>query len=169
MAIIIQQELLILKLNKLINKMKTKIIITLIAIVILAIGCKKEKTDNSFKSKLINKNWKSTKFISDGTNKDKWCWKNSIYNFYEDGSVFITDGDNEGACFGNVIGRIRKYKYNITADEKMLIIQYNPGLAWEIDSFMVQSITDNKLNTKRIVNKDTPFANIWEDEFTKIP
>jgi hypothetical protein len=38
----------------------------------------------------------------------------------------------------------------------MLIIQYNPGLADEIDSFMVQSITDNKLNTKRIVNKDTP-------------
>jgi hypothetical protein len=44
-------------------------IITLIAIVVLAIGCKKEKVDNSFKSKLINKNWKSTKLISDGTNK----------------------------------------------------------------------------------------------------
>jgi hypothetical protein len=149
--------------------MKTTNIITLIAIVILAISCKKENAENSLKSKLFNKNWKSTKLISDGTNQDKWCWKNSIYNFYEDGSVFITEGDNEGACGGNVIGRIRKYKYNISTDEKMLIIQYNPGLEAEVDSFMVQSITDTKLNTKRIVNKDTPDPNTWEDEFTVIP
>jgi hypothetical protein len=141
----------------------------IIVISVFTIACKKEKVDNSLESKLVDKSWKSTKLIVDGTNQDKWCWKNSIYNFYTDGNVFITEGDNEGACFGNVNGRIRKYKYNISVDEKMFIIQYNPGLAGEVDSFMVESITDTKLNTKRIVNKDTPTPNIWEDELTTIP
>ncbi|HUM52770.1 MAG TPA: hypothetical protein PK431_13185 [Chitinophagales bacterium] len=144
-------------------------ILTIIAIVVLVIGCKKEKVDNSFKSKLVNKSWKSTKLITKGTSQDKWCWKNSIYNFYADGNVYITEGDNNGACFGNVIGRIRKYKYNITADEKIFVIQFNPDFPDEIDSFTVQNISDNKLNVKRIVNKSTPMPDVWEDEFTATP
>lgn len=144
-------------------------ILMISAFLLFAMSCKKEQNDSSLKSKLVYKNWKSTKLINDGVIKDKWCWKNSIYNFYEDGSLYITEGDNEGACFGNIIDRIRKYKYNISADEKMLVVQFNPSIANEVDTFMIQSITDTKFNTKRIVNKNTPPQNIWEDEFTVIP
>ncbi len=149
--------------------MHTTKIFLIILIVVLAIGCKKEKLDNSVKSKLINRNWKSTKLITEGISQDKWCWKNSVYNFYADGNVYITEGDNEGACFGNVIGRIRKYKYNITSDEKIFVIQFNTGFPNEVDSFTVQNITDNKLTTKRILNKLTPMPDVWEDEFTILP
>ena len=124
----------------------------------------------SFQSKLINNKWKSTAFKEDGDTYSKWCWKNSVYNFYENGDVYITEGDNENACFGNVVGRIKKYKYNIINDEKTLVINYQPGIPDEIDSFSIVSLSGNKLYLKRIVNKiDMPPGNIWEDELTLIP
>jgi hypothetical protein len=147
--------------------MKTTKIITLIAIVILAVRCKKE--DMNIQSKIINKNWKSIAFKLNGSAQAGWCWKNSIYNFYSDGNVYITQGDNGGGCLGTVVGRIKKYKYNISADEKWLITQYNE-VPDEVDSFMIISVSEHTLKLKRIVNKTTmPPGETWEDEYSNIP
>lgn len=106
----------------------------LLTFLIVFFSCKKEKYDasqsnsESFRLKLINKSWKSSSFKEDGVNYDKWCHKNSIYNFYEDGFLYITEGDNEGACFGTVIGRVRKYKYTLNEFSNDLIVKYQQGV-----------------------------------------
>ncbi len=150
--------------------MKLKITLILTAFALLSVSCKKDEAKTFYKSKLINKNWKSLAFKIDGIREDKWCWKNSIYNFYEDGNMFITEGNNEGVCLGTVIGRIKKYSYTLSSDEKVLVVQYNIGYPDELDTFMIQSISETSLNMKRIVNKlSMPPGEAWEDEFTAIP
>lgn len=137
---------------------------------IFSVGCKKDSIETSIQNSITNRTWKSTGFKLAGVEQPSWCWKNSLFNFYEDGKVFITEGDNGGACFGTVIGRIKKYNYSISSDEKQLIIQYNIGIPDEVDTFFIQSVSEGKLNLQRIVNKTTmPPGESWEDEFSLMP
>lgn len=136
---------------------------------LLSTSCKKEEVQ-TLPSQIVNRSWKSTGFKLAGVEQSGWCWKNSIFNFYEDGTVFITEGDNEGACFGNVIGRIKKYKYTISSDEKWLVTHYQPNMPSEVDSFLILTVSSNKLSLKRTVNKTLmPPGESWEDEYTLMP
>lgn len=146
--------------------MKKKFIYLLLSLLIFS--CKKEETTISLKDKLIKHTWKSTGLKVNDIDEDKWCWLNNLYNFTADNKVFITTGDNLGACLSTIpIGTIKKYTYSISSDEKWIITNITGNS--EIDSFQVISIDDNTLKTKRIVNKDTPNPSTWEDTFTAIP
>lgn len=147
----------------------------LLAFLMVLFSCKKEKNEaslsntGSFRLKFINKSWKSASFKEDGVNYDKWCHKNSIYNFYEDGWLYITEGDNEGACFGSVIGRVRKYNYTLNESSNDLIVKYQQGVENEIDSFKIVTITPELMKLQRKVNKTSmPPGQTWEDEFIRI-
>lgn len=132
----------------------------------MIISCKKEESI-TLKDKLTKYTWKSTGLVSDGVNKDKWCWLNSLYNFTYDGKVFITKGDNLGACvIGDPIGTVSKKGYSISADEKWIIFKNGAFPSSEADSFQVVSISETTLKTKRVLNKGTDTPNTWEDTFT---
>jgi endoglucanase Acf2 len=151
--------------------MKSITISTITAIVLFTISCKKEgstaNNNTSVQSRLVNKNWRSAKMKSNGVSLNKWCWMGSFYNFYEDGNVFITEGNNYGLCEGNVPGKISKYKYTISDDEKWLVINVKTP-AEDLDSFMIVLSTENKLNLKREINKGSVLypMETWEDELS---
>lgn len=147
--------------------MKTKLFYFLIIAYLIACN-KDEKTATSVKDKLLKHTWKSTGLKDNNVDEDKWCWLNSLYNFTSDNKVFITQGDNLGACLATYpIGSIKKYTYSISTDEQWLIINQT-GIG-EADSFQIQSIDDTALKTKRVVNKDTAMPDTWEETFTAVP
>jgi hypothetical protein len=148
------------------NTMKKLI---LIPIVMLAFSCKKGEESTSVKQTLTNHTWKSTALTTDGTIRDKWCWLNSLYNYTEDGKLFYTQGDNHGACSGSTIGAISTYKWKLSSDNKWIITQKGLAPPFESDSFQIVSIDETTLKTKRVVNKDTPPGNTWEETFTAVP
>jgi hypothetical protein len=145
--------------------MKKQSTLLLAAGLLLSIAaCKKEETKVTVKEKLTAHQWKSTGFIKNGAVESSWCWLNSLYDFTNAGTLYFTQGDNLGACSGSAIGDIFTISYKVSADEKQIIfLRTTPG---ETDTFEIVSLTDTQLKTKRVINKDTPSPDTWEDTFT---
>ncbi|MCW5907507.1 MAG: hypothetical protein KIS94_06595 [Chitinophagales bacterium] len=133
-------------------------------VVVGATSCKKEQTKVTLKEKLTAKAWKSTSFSANGAPATSWCWLNSVYEFTQAGTAYYTQGDNLGACSGNPTGTISSYPYVVTANEKYIILV--TSFPTSADTFEVISISSELLKTKRIVNKNTPSPDTWEDTFT---
>jgi hypothetical protein len=144
--------------------MKATFSITLLLAILLLASCKKETAQPTLKDKLTAKVWKSTSLRSNGVDNVKWCWMNSLYSFTKDGFLYYTQGDNLGACGMDPIGTIDTIPYQISADEKYVILISN--YIGSGDSFEVVSISDELLKTRRVVNKNTPGESVWEDTFT---
>jgi hypothetical protein len=125
-------------------------------------ACKKEdETKLTLQDKLTGKVWKSTAFSNTGVPYTKWCDLNSLFEYTETGTVYVTQGDNQGACSGAAIGEIYTYKYVTSADDKYLIyVTPWPGAA---DTFEIVSISTEVLKTKRYVNGG---GEVWEDTYT---
>ena len=148
--------------------MKKLFCLTLLVAVIGVYSCKKNDISPGVKEKLAAHTWKSTLLVKDGVSQTTWCWKNYQYNFTTGGKVFIEISANGGGCISPPSGTILKYPYTLSADEKWVVInEIDP--AEEIDSFLIVSISETNLSTKRVVGKASPPAITWEDTFTAIP
>lgn len=139
-------------------------------LIIVSISCKKEETKTkSVVDILTTHTWKSTKLVVNGENNDKWCWLNNLFNYTSNKKVFETQGDNLGACSGTIIGEITQYSYSVSGDEKWIFTQIGAIPPRGSDTFQIISISDSKLETKRIINKGKPSQSVWEDTFTSVP
>lgn len=125
-------------------------------------ACKKDdETKVTLQDKLTGKVWKSTAHSTDGVPYTSWCNMNSLFEFTPAGTLYITQGDNQGACSGPAIGEINSIKYKLTADEKYIIwVTTWPSAS---DTQAVISITDTQLKTKSFVNDS---SDMWEDTYT---
>lgn len=145
--------------------MKNRITLGIICtLVLFSSACKKEENNVSVKELLAAKTWKSTALVSDGVPSSAWCWLNSLYDFTPSGNLYITQGDDMGACSGDPIGTITGIPFKISDDEnRLILVRSFPSSA---DTFEIVSISDQLLKTRRVVNKSTPSPNVWEDTFT---
>lgn len=142
--------------------MSTTKLLMAAALLVSMAACKKDdETKLTLQDKLIGKVWKSTAFSNTGVPSTKWCDLNSLFEYTETGTVYVTKGDNQGACSGPAIGEIYTYKYITSADDKYLIrVTPWPDAA---DTFEIVSISSDVLKTNRYVNGG---GEVWEDTYT---
>lgn len=140
--------------------MKTTKIITLIAMVVLAVSCKKEtlKLNALTTGKLINKDWHASGQIINGEDKLFYCSMHNTYRYSNNGDFFTTIGALVRGCVSRLsVGTVEKGSYKISDDGKWIIT--NPTTATQYDSLQIKTLTDSLLiTTQSIIETNTPIT-----------
>jgi hypothetical protein len=143
--------------------MKRIKLITLIAIVILAVSCKKETLNlkTATIEKIINKDWHPGGQTIDGADKLFYCNMTNTYRYNNNGDVFTTIGTLVRGCTSRLtVGSIEKGSYKISEDGKWII--NNPTTATQYDSLQIKVLTDSLLITTQSINESGPLITIEE-------
>lgn len=139
------------------------VVSTALAALVLALpSCKKETAaTRTLKQQLIGKKWRCVYHATNGVALDKWCTMNSIFEFTDAGSLYITEGDNNGACTPNNIGSISKQTFSTDANDTYFLIPNS--FPTKNDTFEVVLISSTEMRTRRWANVHT---NLWEERYT---